>query len=129
MNGVKLNHWFFWSLLAVSLLAAGMAFGQSVPSYVAAVADTGYYKIFDTSSVDRTNVTIIQVSATTNMRFTFWYPSATIWPPIKLYPIFGAAPSDSTIFIPAGQSEGYSFPRGKPKWIFVSQGTGEIKGE
>ena len=88
MNGVKLNHWFFWSLLALSLFCIGMAQGQTVPKYVATVAGTGMIQVFDTAYDDNTNITGIQVYAATNMRFSFWSADGS-GNPVKIFPVFG----------------------------------------
>lgn len=127
MNGVKLNHWFFWSLLFVSLLAASLALSQTAPRMVGTVTGTGAFPLFETARTEGGRLSILQVTATTDMEFTLWSSTMT-----KLHPQWGSAAADTTLNISAGQTETYHFSGnsgGRPVYLYVTAGTGEVKGE
>lgn len=138
INGVRLNHWFFWSLLAVTLLVCGLVYGQaSVPTFTATVSGPEFVPLYDEDNYATADLSdyrpwLVQVDATTDMKISIWGygfgATGTAWG--KLSPEWGHATGDTVLSIAAGESETYKFrDRVRPSGVYVFSGTGTIKGE
>lgn len=137
MQGVKLNHWFFWSLLAVCVLTASLAYSQvvptaSVPKMVGTISGAGFVPLYETAATDSYLPWLIQVDCVTDIEFTFWGYGfgalGTDWG--ILSPEYGVTAADTSLTLLAGESEVYTFAgRVRPAGMYVKAGTGKIKGE
>lgn len=142
INGVRLNHWFFWSLLAVTLLVCGLAYGQvgfdaTAPKMVGTISGVGFVPLYDADEYATADLGgplpwLVQVDATTNMEYTFWAygfgADGTDWQ--KISPRYGVTAADTSLTLDAGESEVYMFASSiRPSGMYVTSGTGKIRGE
>ncbi len=120
-------------IVVLMLLVCGFAVAQEVtyPKFVATVSSTGRVNLHDhdKTSQDPSRFSRYQITATTDCAYSFWRydPNTSVYS--LMAPAYGAATTDSTITLLAGESEFYVFAHERPTFMWCSLGTYTIKGE
>lgn len=121
---------------AIMLIASG-AFAQSYPQWVANLPGTGAVKTWTSSVVESEGLSLIQITATSDMTCSFWRFNAsasrgpTGW--VKIGPLrwdTNGTVSDSLMVIPSGVTMAFRFPASaRCQLINVVSGDGYFSGE